>query len=196
MRSLTISSISTTEPLTLSDAKEHLKIQTTAEDRLIKGYIKASRIQLENKIKRALIPTSYNMKLDSFQDIITMPYPPLSSTIANVVITYINATGTTSICASTCYTVDYESEPGKIYLAYNAAWPTDIRLIESAVKIAFRTGYTTATMPENAKLWMKYRVGMMYEHREPIIEGRTISYIKRDFIDGLVDNLLVFSTVT
>jgi len=194
MRSLIVSSISTSEPITLGALKEHLRIQSTMEDRLVTGYIKAARIQLENKIKRALIPTSYEMKLDMFRDTITIPMPPLSSTAADVVITYINSTGGTSTCNATNYTVDYKSEPGKIYLAYDASWPTDVRDVEGAISIAFSAGYTTATIPENAKLWLKYRVGVAYEHREPIIEGRSIGYIKNEFVDGLVDDLLNYST--
>lgn len=194
MRSLTVSSISTHEPVSLGAVKEHLRISATQEDRLLLGYIKSARIELTNKIKRALVPTSYEMKLDNFKDTIVIPMPPLSSSTADVVITYINSTGGTSTCSSTNYTIDYQSEPGKIYLAYDASWPTDVRDVEGAIKIDFAAGYTTATIPENAKLWLKYRVGVMFEHREPIIEGRAIGYLRRNFIDGLIDDLLNYST--
>jgi uncharacterized phiE125 gp8 family phage protein len=194
MRTFTISSISTSEPITINDVKEHLRIQTTAEDRILAGYIKVARIELSNKIKRTLIPTSYLMEIDSFKDTIILPLPPLSSTSADVVIKYINSSGGTSTCSSTVYTVDYRSEPAKLYLAHDASWPTDVRDVEGAIKISFKAGYTTATIPENAALWLKYRVGVMYEHREPIIEGRTITVISRNYIDGLVDDLLNYST--
>lgn len=196
MRSLIVSSISTREPITLTAVKDHLRIQSTMEDRLIKSFIKAARIQLENKIKRALVPTSYEMKLDVFSNTMTIPMPPLSSTAADIVITYINSTGGTSTCSATNYTIDYKSAPGKIYLAYDAAWPTDVRDVEGAINIAFSAGYTTATIPENAQLWLKYRVGVMFEHREPVIEGRSIGYLKNNFVDGLVDDLLNYSTTT
>jgi uncharacterized phiE125 gp8 family phage protein len=194
MRSLSVSSISTHEPLTLGAVKDHLKIQSTMEDRLVKGYIKAARIILENKIKCALIPTSFQMKLDVFRDTVTIPMPPLSSTSADVVITYINSTGGTSTCSATNYTVDYKSTPGKIYLAHDASWPTDVRDVEGAISVAFRSGYTTATIPENAKLWLKMRIGVAYLHREPIIQGGSLNYIKTPFFDGLVDDLFNYST--
>jgi len=194
MRSLSVSSISTAEPITITVAKDHLRVQTTMEDRLIAVYIKAARIQLENKVKCALVPTSYEMKLDVFRDTMTIPMPPLSSTAADVVITYVNSTGGTSTCSATNYTVDYKSTPGKIYLAYDASWPTDVRDVEGAISIAFRAGYSTATIPENAKLWLKYRVGVAYSHREPIIQGGSLTYIRNDFIDGLVDDLFNYSS--
>lgn len=194
MRSLSISSISTQEPITLGAVKEHLKIQSTMEDRLLAGYIKAARIQLGNKIKCALIPTSYEMKLDVFRDTMVIPMPPLSSTSADVVITYINSTGGTSTCSATNYTVDYKSTPGKIYLAYDASWPTDVRDVKGAISVAFRSGYSTATIPENSKLWLKYRVGAAYLHREPIRQGGALTYIRKDFVDGLVDDLYNYST--
>jgi len=189
MISLTVSSISTHEPVTLGSVKEHLKIQSTMEDALLESYIKAARIVLENKVKCALVPTSYEMRLNVFRDTITLPMPPISSTAGDLVITYINSTGGTSTCASTVYTVDYKSTPGKVLLAYDASWPTDVRDIEGAISIAFRSGYSTATIPENAKLWLKYRVGVAYLHREPITQGGQLNYLRNDFIDGLVDDL-------
>lgn len=194
IRSLTVSSRASIEPIDTTALRSHLRIQTTSEDALCAQYIKAARIALENKLSRSLIPTSYSMALDDFYDPIILPYPPISSTSGDVLITYVNTTGGTSTCSATVYTVDYNSEPGRIYLAYDASWPTDVRDVEGAITIAYKAGYTTATCPENAKLWLQHRAGVYYEHREPIIEGRSLTYIKRDFIDGLVDDLLVFST--
>lgn len=193
MRSLSISSQSSIEPIDTSAVNAHLKIQTTLEDTLMLGYIRSARIQLENKIKRALIPTSFCMQLDDFADTITLLYPPLSTSATDVVITYVNGTGTTSTVASTVYTVDWKSEPGRIYLAFDAEWPTDVRDVPGAIKISYAAGYTTATIPENAALWLKLRAAEMYKYREPIIE-RGVNYLRRDFLDGLIDNLFNYST--
>lgn len=194
LRSLTVSSRSSIEPIDSSAVNLHLRIQTTIEDALINAYIKSARIQLENKIKRALVPTSFLLVRDKFGDDVELLFPPLSTASSDVVITYINSTGGTSTVESTVYTVDYRSEPGRIYRAYNAAWPTDIRDVEGAVKIVYSAGYTTATVPQNALEWIKQRVGIAYKYREPVIDiggGRQLS---RYFFDGLVDDLIVVST--
>jgi len=193
-RSLSISSRSSIEPIDTTAVNSHLKIQTTIEDSLLAGWIKAARIQLEHKLKRALVPSSFLMIRDSFADDIELLYPPLSSSASDVVITYINGTGGTSTVSSTVYTVDYRSEPGRIYLAYSASWPTDVRDVEGAISIAYSAGYTTATIPQNAVEWIKQRVGIAYKYREPVLDMRGVHTLQRYFVDGLVDDLLVSST--
>jgi len=194
IRSLTVSSRSTIEPIETSSVNSHLKIQSTIEDSLVSGYISAARIQLENKIKRALVPSSFLMVCDSFAEDIELLYPPLSTSASDVVIQYTNSTGGTSTVESTVYTVDYRSSPGRIYLAYNSAWPTDIRDVEGAVRISYSAGYTTATIPQNALEWMKLRIGVAYKHREGVLDMRGVHYLHRYFFDGLVDDLIVFSS--
>lgn len=193
MRSLSISSHSTIEPVDTTALRAHCRIQTTAEETLLGQYIKAARIELENKLKRALIPTSFLMELDDFSDTITLLYPPLSTASSDVVITYIDSSGGTATVESSVYTVDPKSEPGRIYLAYNANWPTNIRYVLGCVKIAYSAGYTTATVPENVKTWIMQRAAVMYKYRESVLD-RSVNYLERRFIDGLVDDLFVYST--
>lgn len=192
-RSLTISSRSTILPIDTSAINSHLKIQTTVEDSLITNYLKAGCRVLTNKIRRAIVPTSYLMEHDVFIDDIELPFPPLSTASSDVVITYINSSGGTSTASSTVYTVDYKCEPGRIYLAYDASWPSDVRSVEGAIKIAYSAGYTTATIPDNAIEWLKQWVGVAYKYREPVIDIRTAA-LQRYFFDGLIDDLIVYST--
>jgi uncharacterized phiE125 gp8 family phage protein len=191
LRSLIKSSISGTEPIDSTQVNLHLKIQTTIEDSLIDTYIKAARIQCENIIKRALVPTSFALYMDSFKDVFSLPRPPISATAADVVITYINDTGGTSTVSSTNYDVDYNSEPGRVFISSSGVWPTDIMSRENAVKVSYKSGYTTATLPANVRTWLLMRVGIMYKHREPIIDGRPPAYLARNFLDGLLDDEIV-----
>ncbi len=187
MNSLRVSSESTQEPITVGEVKSFLRIQTTAEDRLIGSLIKASRRVCENKIKRALVPTSFQMTIDQFESTIVLPRPPLSTLSSLVVITYSDTAGTVSTCDSTNYTVDAKSEPGKIYLAYDADWPDDVRDVENAIIISYKSGYTTANIPEEIRTWIMMDVGDRYEHRESLHEGGRLEPLPRSFKDGLLD---------
>lgn len=191
MRSLSVSSISATEPIDTTACNLHLRIDATSEDALVAIYIKAARQQCENIVRRSLVPTSYCMYMDQFYDRFTLPRPPISSTAADVVITYINDTGGTSTCSSTRYDVDFNSEPGEIFLASSAAWPTDIMDRENAVKVAYKAGYTTATLPESIRVWLMQRVGVLYKYREPVVNLKP-SELPRSFIDGLLDEHMVY----
>ncbi|HXM32309.1 MAG TPA: head-tail connector protein [Chthoniobacterales bacterium] len=59
----------TAEPVTLDEAKLHLRVTGTDDDAYIAGLITAAR-QLEEKIQnRAFLTTTFRMQLDSFPDL-------------------------------------------------------------------------------------------------------------------------------
>jgi uncharacterized phiE125 gp8 family phage protein len=53
------------EPITLADAKSHLRVDTSAEDTLIQSLIMASRLHIEAALDLALITQSWRFRLDS-----------------------------------------------------------------------------------------------------------------------------------
>lgn len=188
-RSLTLSSVSTTEPVSVAEVKTSLRIQTSAEDTLLGTMITVARKQCENMIKRSLIPSSWLLVLDSFSsDDVTLPRPPLSTDTSKLLVTYIDTTGGTSTVSSTVYDVDSNMEPGQIRLGYNQSWPSDIRGHEGVISVAYASGYTTATIPEEIKQWICQRVGTFFEHRESmLLDGRKLVNIPYQFVDGLLD---------
>lgn len=194
MRSLTLTSASSSESVTAGEVKSYLRIQTTVDDTLIGTMIISARRQCENLIKRALIPSQFSLVMDSFENDILIPRPPLSSSSTDIVISYTNFTGVIQAVDSTCYSIDYLSEPGHIRLAYDSVWPSDVRNYPGSVVISYRCGYTSSTIPQEVKQWICARVGAYYEHREPLIlDGRSLNEIPRTFIDGLLDDLRIIN---
>jgi len=193
MRALRVSSQSTAEPIEVSQVKTHLNIFTTADDTALDWYITAARQVAENKTKRALVDTQWVLTLDSFASShIDLPRPPLSTNTTEVVIEYTKTTGDTTTLPSTVYTVEHRAEPGFIRLNYESEWPTDVQDSEGAVRITYRSGYTTATVPRAIKQWISMRVGQMYEYREPLIDI-TAKELPRDYVDGLLDPYTVIT---
>ena len=195
MYALQISSISTAEPVTVDEAKSHLRIQTTVDDDLLDAYITAARQMAENHLKRALLDTQWELTIDDFYSShIELPRgAPLSTKSTEVVVSYTKTTGDTTTLSDTCYTVEYRAEPGFVRLNYGLEWPTDVQDSAGAVRIVYRSGYTSAVAgdsncPEAIKTWVKVRVGQMYEYREPLLDGQNVvREIPRDFVDGLLD---------
>jgi len=198
MYALQISSQSTAEPVTVDELKTHLRILTTTmggttvEDVLIDSYITAARQVAENLTKRALLDTEWQLTIDSLgSSVIELPRAPLSTTPGDVVMTYTDTSGSTVTINSTVYTVEFRAEPGRIRLNYESEWPTNIEDSEGAVRIIYRSGYTSAVAgdsncPAAIKTWIKVRAGQMYEYREALVDG-TVRELPRDFIDGLLD---------
>lgn len=177
------------EPLTLAQAKEHLRVVASDEDNLITAIIKAARLNVEAWTGRALIDQTWELVLDSFPaasqnnfpfvvptvggNAIEIPKPPL---IAVTQFAYDDTAGDEQILDPTAYFVDNASEPGWVVPAGSTSWPSTINAINS-VRIRFRAGYQTAdspadtAVPEDIKAAMKLLIGNMYEHRETQVVG-------------------------
>lgn len=55
-----------TEPITLEEAKLHLRVDTTDDDALITGLISAARVAAENICRRAFVTQQWELVIDSF----------------------------------------------------------------------------------------------------------------------------------
>ncbi|NDA93971.1 MAG: hypothetical protein EBX90_11955, partial [Betaproteobacteria bacterium] len=55
-----------TEPLSLEEVKEHLRIDSSAEDALLQMYIEAARKVCEHNTARALITQTWETTFDRF----------------------------------------------------------------------------------------------------------------------------------
>jgi uncharacterized phiE125 gp8 family phage protein len=188
-----VASHTTQTILKLGEVKEHLRIDYTHEDELLRSMIEASKEQAENKTKRSLQRTQYELTLDDFPyttNAISLPFPPLATESSDVVITYLDETsGNTTTLPATAYTVDWKSEPGRVYPSHDNEWP-DVYDVRNAVTITFYSGYSTC--PEAIKTWMKLQVGAMYENREAMSMTMQNSVsLPRPFLDGMLDGYIL-----
>ncbi len=172
-----------TEPVTLSEAKAHLRVTASDEDALITALITAARTTCENEIRRSLITQTWELTLDQFPDAIELPYPPI---IGITSVEYIDATsGTETTLSSASYTLDAKSEPGWLVPAYGYNWPSTRDEI-NAVTVTYTAGYgNAAAVPEAIKGWIKLMVGHLCENREAVVVGASVA--KLPFAAGLLD---------
>ncbi len=164
---LTIVTAPTVEPVTLTEAREHLRIDAPDEDPLIISFIEAATDYCEDLQNRAYIDQTWDLTLDIFPngDIINIPLPPLQSVSS---VTYYGTGGTANTLTSSTYIVDTNSEPGRLSLAYNAVWPNETLRPVNGVVVRFVAGYgsVATAVPNMAKQAVKLMVGHMFEHRE------------------------------
>lgn len=152
-----------TEPVTLAEAKAHLRIDTTADDTLIESLITAARQWCEDYERRAYVTQTITVKLDRFTNKIVLPKPKLQSVTS---VKYIDTAGVEQTLSTDIYNVDTYREPGRITLAYNQSWPTT-RDDYNAVEIVYVAGYgDAADVPDRVKCAIKLIVGHLYENRE------------------------------
>jgi len=174
---LKIATPPTTEPVTSTEAKLHLKVDATTDDTLIANLITTARETVEAIARRALITQTWDLLLDEFPegDELLIPFPPLQ-TISSV--QYTNQNNVTATFASSNYAVDTYSEPGRIKLVYGAAWPGDILYTLNGVKVRFIAGFgAAAAVPLKYKQAILLLLGHWYANREEVIAGANLSEI-------------------
>jgi uncharacterized phiE125 gp8 family phage protein len=185
---LTLITAPTVEPVSLVEARAHLRIDASgsppshADDSYVSTLLLAARKALDGKdgwLNRALLPQTWDLSLDTFPiNEIRIPLPPL---IEIVSIKYDDEDGIEQTVASTDYVVDDRAEPGWVVPALNVAWPATLETL-NAVRIRFRCGYTSGKSPEDAtgvpetiKLGLLLMVGTWYQNRESVVIGTTVA---------------------
>ncbi len=124
------------EPISLVEAKLHLRVDSVTEDALITSLIAAARQWCESYEGSSYIIRDYKLFLDGFYDFIQLPYGPIISVES---VQYYDSAGVLQTLAESVYTVDTDSLPGRIYLAYNQFWPAT-QSIPKAVIINYTAG--------------------------------------------------------
>lgn len=169
---LTITTPPVEEPVTLVEAKAHLRVDIEADDVFITNLIEAARIKYELETNLVLVNTTYTLFLDRFPLIIRPPKSPLFSvaTIKNI-----DNDGNLQTVPAADYKVDNRTIPGRIEEAFDKTWPTT-RDEVNAVEVEFVAGFgaAAADVPLDIKQALLLLVGHWYENREDSISATTI----------------------
>jgi uncharacterized phiE125 gp8 family phage protein len=170
---LTTVTASTTDSVPLANLKQQLNVSTTDDDALLLRMIGWAEAKFEADTSRKLCNATLAMYMDEFPmdgGPIRIPRSPVANS-SGVVITYVNSSaGTTSTWATSDYQVDRYSEPPRIYPAYGASYPCNVRApVMNAVKVQFVAGYATSggqNIPPLAAQAIHMAVAEQYRHRE------------------------------
>ncbi len=189
------------DPVSLAEAKLHLRVDITDDDALITALISAACQAAETITGRQFVTARWKMILDGFPgrdrpgacsgdgfslpgNAILLPKCPASSVVS---IQYLDMTGALQTLAGSAYTTDLACEPARITPAFGQVWPVTLPQI-GAVTLTFDAGYGAAVaVPEGIKSWIKLRVGSLYAHREEVAIVSRGRLETLPFIDGLLD---------
>ncbi len=174
----------TAEPVTLAEAKLHLRVDDNADDALITALITAARQHAEHDTRRALVTQTWKLALDAFPTgVVTLDHAPVSAVVSVV---YTDTNGTNQTLAPEAYELDTITEPCRLVPAYGSTWPATRSQI-NAVGITYTCGYgAPEAVPESIKRWMLLRIGALYENREEVLTGRAITLAPLPFVDALL----------
>lgn len=191
----------TQEPVSLIDAKLHLRVDFDEDDTLIASLISAARQAAETLTGRQFTTARWKQVLDCFPGpslmgvpagqsfslpghAILLPKCPVQSVVS---INYLDMASVLQTMPASTYTVDAACEPARITPVFGQIWPICLPQI-GAVSVTFDAGYGDASnVPEGIKCWIKLRVGSLYAHREEVALLNRGRIEALPFIDGLLD---------
>lgn len=173
---LVLTSGPATEPVTVAEAKAHLRVDGTDEDALIASLILTSRLHIEAALGLALVTQSWRLTLDAWpqRGVIEVPLRPLQSVAA---VRVRDAAGVATTIPLDSYFVDTASMPPRV-APVGAGWPAAGRAL-AGVEVDLVAGYggSASSVPASIKQALLLLVAHWYEHRDPIEIGSSTTRI-------------------
>lgn len=156
------------EPLTATEAKAHLKVDTSDDDTLITSLISAARIAVENYLTQKLVTQTITEYFDAFpaNGIIELTFWPVALITH---IKYYDSDGDLQTWDSANYQADiygtFGQGPARIWTAYSVTYPTTRDML-NAVEVRYVAGYGAASaVPELIKSAIRLLLSDMYDER-------------------------------
>ena len=157
------------EPVTLAEAKAHLRVDSALEDTFIASLITTSRLQVEAILGVALITQNWTWRFDRWpRGGVEFPLSPVSA-VASVRIQ--NSDSSYSAVAPANYIVDGRGAPPRL-IAASTNFPNP-GVAALGIEIQFAAGYgaLASDVPAPLRQAILLLVGHWFENREPFVEG-------------------------
>lgn len=155
------------EPVSLSEAKAHLRIDHADEDTYIGSLISAARAYFETQCQKAFATQSYLLTLDSFpsSDDVRLDRGPVLEITA---LKYDDSDGIEQTLDPNDYVLDNANEPGWL-IPIDSGWPATMSAT-GAVRVEYIAGWEAGTLPADVKAGMLLLVGHWYNNREAVAD--------------------------
>lgn len=178
MDSLTVSTATVGQPVTLDEAKEHLDIDYTEHDTLITTFIAAATEEVERTINRDLMQRSYQWKIAAWPFPFYLPRGPVISIDS---ITYTDPDEVSATVATTVYGLR-TTEPAEIYIKDGQTLPSVLNQAD-VITVTFTTGYAgsgdspidRSAIPDALRSAIMLRVFDLYQNRGGQITGTMVT---------------------
>lgn len=159
------------EPISLAEAKVHLRVDHTADDALITRTIKAARQYVERACGHALLPQIWRQSFDHWPDFASAPVYLYRFPVTAIASATIDQGSLAIDLEPEQFRLDPDSMPCRVTPAYGVVLPEPAEL-PGAIKITFDAGYATVEdIPAELLQAVYMTIGDLYENREGEIIG-------------------------
>lgn len=169
---LVLTSPPASEPVTLAEAKLHLRVDFSDDDALIGSLITAARQWCEQSSGAAFFTQTWRLTLDDWptDGVVKLPRPPVKSVTS---VKYYDGSGTQrTLVANTDYQIDLDAAPARVAPSPDKSWPDVQAGRLSPIEIVYVAGETTTgAIDQRAKQAILLMVAHWYKNRESTITG-------------------------
>lgn len=187
------------EPVSVDDLKQYLRLDTSADDNLLPGFIQAAREMAETMLWRTLVTTTWELVFDTFPPfgyssraaveyaVNQIPFGSDRGYWLNVSqnlielpnpplqsvtsITYLDQSNTWKTLDPSNYVVSV-GDPGQIQPKYASIFPITLPGMLSSVKVQFVAGYgdDATALPASVKTAIMLLAAHLYNRRDAVSE--------------------------
>ena len=156
------------EPVSLVEAKLHLRVDHSDEDVLIASLITAARIHLETYLGLAFVTQQWSLVLDQWSQgrHLLLPLSPVQAINS---LTLYDEADAGSLVASSDYALDALSQPARLIWRSGVVRPAPGRQY-NGIEISFAAGFgaLTSDVPQPLRQAILLLTAHWYERREPV----------------------------
>ena len=169
MRAYKVVTPATSNPITLTEAKTHLKVDTTADDTFITNLIKSATSSAQEYTNRFFIATTIQQVGDKWEDISNLFKSPVLS-VTNI--KYVSTDGILTTLNSSVYFLDDVNKPARIGLKPNQSYPEIIDRL-NAVQVNYVVGLAAGPdeVDEGIRQALLLTIGNWYQNRQAVVTG-------------------------
>jgi uncharacterized phiE125 gp8 family phage protein len=160
-------------PVSLAEAKAHLRVEHSDDDALITGLIAAATDHLDGwsgVLGRCLVTQTWRQDFAGFADCLRLPLGPVASITS---VTYLDGDNAEQTLPDTDYQLLTDALGALVALAPGRSWPATCARPD-AVSVTFVAGSAADDVPPALKVAIMLLVGHWYERREAI-DGNTLA---------------------
>lgn len=173
------------EPISLQEAKEHLRVVYDDEDDYIASLIVAARQMAEGKLNRTITQRAVEAGFSRWGDLV-LRKPPVISVES---ITYTDDNGDEQVLED--FALRNRGHVARVALPYGAPWPALARQDE-AIVVRYLAGYPPGEVPGPITQWMKLQIGTMYQQREGVVVGVSVSAVPEEITKWMLHPYMVY----
>jgi uncharacterized phiE125 gp8 family phage protein len=164
------------EPVTLKELLDWLRLTDYDNASILGRLIRMATEQAEEITNLAFITRSIVVRYDALAGELVLPCPPVQTVEA---VKYIDIAGVEQEVDEDLYELGQTCGVGRVRLAYNQVWPSDVRGQPESVWVEATCGHgdEPGDCPERARQFILDLAGFRYVQRLSVVTGQAASEV-------------------